>query len=105
MSFIDPEQDNSYITFWSQYPDPPDKAETLNAPSWLDISKDQIDDDIIEDDSSEEEEEANDNELEKDINNSPDMIDDDPINLHYVSKPRYVEERLEGLKVMYIKDL
>ena len=36
MSFIDPEQDNSYITFWSQYPDPPDKAETLNAPSWLD---------------------------------------------------------------------
>lgn len=33
------------------------------------------------------------------------MIDDDPISMQYVSKPHYVEEKLEGLKVIYIKDL
>ena len=45
MIFIDPEQDDSYITFWSQYPDLHDKAETLNVHSQIDkfrIKKQQL---------------------------------------------------------------
>ena len=69
MIFIDLEQDDSYITFWSQYPDLHDKAETLNVHSQKKLEK-KIEYDIIED----EDEEANDNQLENDINNLPDMI-------------------------------